>query len=113
MKLLVFMEIFHAFCLVHDDIMDKADKRHGIETFHMLIKPPSLGNSIAILIGDFLFSWAFEILLTNKDFDQEKLERTKEIFLKMIDEVITGQFIDINLTGRKLRQRKKFIKRCF
>ncbi|MEK7186542.1 MAG: polyprenyl synthetase family protein [Patescibacteria group bacterium] len=113
MKLLVFMEIFHAFCLVHDDIMDKADKRHGIETFHMLIKPPSLGNSIAILIGDFLFSWAFEILLTNKDFDQEKLERTKEIFLKMIDEVITGQFIDINLTGKKTSTEEEIYQKMF
>src|SRR4051812_10272419 len=44
-NLLVFIEIFHYFCLIHDDIMDNSDKRHGLETMHV-----KFGSSEAILI---------------------------------------------------------------
>lgn len=95
-KLFSFLEIFHAFCLVHDDIMDDADQRHGVKTINKLY-----GNSQAILIGDFLFSWAWEILLTNKEFDEKSIERAKGIFLEMIDEVIIGQMTDLNITAKQ------------
>lgn len=94
-KLSSFLEIFHAFCLVHDDIMDDADQRHGVKTINK-----RYGNSQAILIGDFLFSWAWEILLTNKEFDEKSLERIKRIFLEMIDEVFVGQMMDLNITAK-------------
>lgn len=95
-KLLSFIEFFHLFCLVHDDIMDNAEKRHGVKTINKLY-----GNSQAILIGDFLFSWAWEILLTNTEFEKSTTERIVKIFLQMIDEVFAGQITDLNIASKK------------
>lgn len=107
-KLLMFIEIFHAFCLVHDDIMDKSSHRHNEKTTHEFIRdlnksnkfvdPKHFGNSQAILIGDYLLSWAFEILINNQDFDKKTIERVTKIFFEMIDEVFLGQMIDLNIT---------------
>ncbi len=94
-KLFSFLEIFHSFCLVHDDIMDDADQRHGFKTINKLY-----GNSQAILIGDFLFSWAWEILLTYNEFYKSAIERIKKIFLQMIDEVFIGQMMDLDITAK-------------
>lgn len=94
-KLSSFLEIFHVFCLVHDDIIDDAGERHGVKTINK-----QYGNSQAILIGDFLFSWAWEILLTNKEFDEKSLDRIKRIFIEMIDEVFVGQMMDLNITAK-------------
>ncbi len=32
--LLLAIELFHVFCLVHDDVMDEASERHGVPTVH-------------------------------------------------------------------------------
>ncbi len=122
-KLLVFIEIFHAFCLIHDDVMDKADYRHGVSTIHRFATDKTkaanlssihFGNSIAILIGDLLFSWSFEILL-NSAFDKATIERARRIFTPMIEEVMVGQFVDIdilkeNKVGEKIIFQKMFLK---
>ncbi len=107
-QLLVFLELFHAFALIHDDIMDNAKTRRTLQTAHeyikdqvdktQLIDSKHFGESQAILLGDLLLSWSFEILINNKDFDIEILQTAKVMFLKMIDEVILGQMIDLNIT---------------
>src|SRR3712207_6867407 len=51
------VEFIHNFSLVHDDIMDNDDLRHGIPTVHK-----KYGLPLAILSGDILFSKAFQIL---------------------------------------------------
>ncbi len=47
------VELTHVASLYHDDVMDDADKRRGALTAHQKWQ-----NSIAILVGDFLFSRA-------------------------------------------------------
>lgn len=104
----VFIEVFHLFCLVHDDIMDDADQRHGVKTINK-----RYGNSQAILIGDFLFSWAWEILLTNNEFDKSAIERVKKIFLQMIDEVFIGQMIDLNISNKDKVSNEEVMQKMF
>lgn len=96
LKLLVFLEIFHSFCLIHDDIMDKANLRHGVRTANSYI-----GNSQAILLGDLLFSWAQEIVDSNQDFSSQILQEIKKIIHEMTDEVCIGQMLDVDITTRK------------
>src|SRR3989304_8022981 len=36
-KLFLSLEIFHTFTLMHDDIMDKANTRHGVKTLHSYV----------------------------------------------------------------------------
>jgi geranylgeranyl diphosphate synthase type I len=54
------IELVHNFTLVHDDIMDNDDLRHGVPTVHKCY-----GMPLAILSGDILFSKAFQILVIN------------------------------------------------
>ena len=51
------VELIHNFSLVHDDIMDNDDMRHGVPTVHK-----SYGTALAILAGDILFSKAFQLI---------------------------------------------------
>jgi all-trans-nonaprenyl-diphosphate synthase len=44
-------EMIHTASLVHDDVVDEAETRRGIETVHSVF-----GNRIAVLAGDFLFA---------------------------------------------------------
>ncbi|WP_353958620.1 polyprenyl synthetase family protein [Sporolactobacillus laevolacticus] len=51
------LECLHMASLVHDDVIDKADIRHGQITIH-----EEYGNKVAIYTGDYLLSLAFSIL---------------------------------------------------
>lgn len=97
LRFFVFLEIFHLFCLVHDDVMDKADTRHGLETINSRYK-----DSQAILIGDLLLSWSFDNLLANQSFPDRNIEEVRKIFFEMIDEVCLGQMLDVNIGTKKI-----------
>lgn len=111
LKLLVSLEVFHSFGLIHDDIIDRGNIRHGIPTSHVYIANKlkkekrhgnliHIGNSQAILIGDIFLSWSQENLSLNTDFDQRIIQKIKSHFYKMIDEVIIGQMIDVDIATR-------------
>jgi geranylgeranyl diphosphate synthase type II len=51
------IELFHNFTLIHDDIMDKAPLRRGMETIHK-----KYGESTALLTGDVMMVKAYEYL---------------------------------------------------
>ncbi len=111
LKLLVSLEIFHSFGLMHDDIIDKGTFRHGTLTTHIYITNKLkkekrqgdliyIGNSQAILLGDILFSWAMEGLNTNTDFNPKIISKVIKLFYQMADEVIVGQMLDVDITTR-------------
>ncbi len=52
------LEYFHNFSLMHDDIMDEAKLRRGIDTVHV-----KFGRNLAILSGDAMLIKCFELLL--------------------------------------------------
>jgi octaprenyl-diphosphate synthase len=54
--LAVVVELIHAATLVHDDILDGADKRRGQPTVNA-----KWGNAISVLLGDCLFAHALKI----------------------------------------------------
>src|SRR5437867_525345 len=54
------VELLHNFTLVHDDIMDNDEIRHGTETVHHYY-----GMPLAILAGDILFSKSFQLITSN------------------------------------------------
>lgn len=51
------VELIHIASLIHDDIIDAADLRRGTPTVNML-----WGNQIAVLLGDYLFATAFDLV---------------------------------------------------
>ena len=60
LPLAVALELIHTASLVHDDILDNSKKRRGIETAHSLY-----GSQVAVLIGDYLFAKAFQLVAEN------------------------------------------------
>jgi len=53
------VEMIHTYSLIHDDLpaMDDDDLRRGLPTCHK-----KFGDALAILAGDALLTWAFEVL---------------------------------------------------
>lgn len=87
------IEVLHNFTLVHDDIMDQADLRHGRPTVHR-----TWNVSSAILSGDVMIAYAYELALRSQS------ERHKEIIHIFNDANITiceGQALDMELEERK------------
>lgn len=80
------VELLHNFTLVHDDIMDNADKRRGRSTLH---KKYDLNT--AILAGDSLLSIAYEYLLKDCNGNAKKILSS---FTKGLIEVCEGQSLD-------------------
>ena len=80
------VELLHSFSLVHDDIMDNADKRRNLITLH---KKYDLNT--AILAGDSILSIAYQELL--KDLNNNS-KNSIDIFTKALIEVCEGQGYD-------------------
>ena len=57
-KAAAMIEFIHTATLLHDDVVDNSDSRRGIKTAHQ-----SFGNESTILVGDFLYSRAFQIMV--------------------------------------------------
>ncbi|MDR5684116.1 MAG: polyprenyl synthetase family protein [Armatimonadota bacterium] len=51
------VELIHVASLIHDDVIDEADRRRGQSTPNA-----RWGNHVAVLLGDYLFSKAFHML---------------------------------------------------
>lgn len=82
------IELFHNFSLIHDDIMDKAPLRRGMETVHS-----KYGESTALLAGDVMFVTAYEYL---SKISTRYLPRSIEIFNRTAKEVCEGQQLDMD-----------------
>jgi len=89
----VAVELLHNFTLVHDDIMDNADKRRGRLTLHK-----KYNKNTAILVGDSLLSVAYEYLL--KDCNGYS-KRIISSFTSGLIEVCEGQILDTDYETRK------------
>ncbi len=87
------VEMLHNFTLVHDDIMDNADKRRGRLTLHK-----KYDHNTAILAGDSLLSVAYEYLL--KDCNGNAKEVVSS-FTHGLIEVCEGQSMDTDFELRK------------
>ncbi|MEJ0106809.1 MAG: polyprenyl synthetase family protein [Bacteroidota bacterium] len=87
------IELFHNFTLIHDDIMDKAPLRRGMETVHA-----RYGENTALLAGDVMLVAAYEYL--NK-ISTNYLHRVIYIFNKTAKEVCEGQQLDIDFEKKE------------
>lgn len=96
------IEAIHSYSLVHDDLpaMDNDDLRRGKPTCHI-----AFDEATAILAGDALLTWAFE-LLSESD---ESLETQTQIHMiaalaKAAGDLgmVAGQAFDLNAVGKTL-----------
>jgi geranylgeranyl diphosphate synthase type II len=82
------IELFHNFTLIHDDIMDDAALRRGLETVHH-----KYGPNTALLAGDVMLVVAYEYL--NK-ISTGYIKHIISIFSKTAKEVCEGQQLDMD-----------------
>ncbi len=52
------IEFIHTATLLHDDVVDDSDLRRGKETAHAV-----WGNAASVLVGDFLYSRSFQMMV--------------------------------------------------
>ncbi len=84
------VEILHTATLIHDDVVDNADKRRGLPSINAVWK-----NKISVLMGDYLLSKGLMLAVDGDDFD----------FLRVITNAVKrmseGELLQISKT-RKL-----------
>ncbi len=88
------IELFHNFTLVHDDIMDAAPLRRGMETVHK-----KYGDSVALLCGDVMMIRAYDYL--NK-INSSYLHKILHLFNKTAREVCEGQQLDMDFEKQEV-----------
>ncbi|MEK9174057.1 MAG: polyprenyl synthetase family protein [Patescibacteria group bacterium] len=105
LKASVSVELIHAFLLVHDDIIDRDNLRHGVPTLHARYKEKAkkyfpdkdeehFGNSIAIILGDMLYAFGNDVIF-RADFPKEAIFRALMCLQKIVTCTVTGQARDI------------------
>jgi len=82
LDLAVIVELIHLATLVHDDIMDEAERRRSQPTVNA-----RWGNSLSVLLGDVLFAHALNL---STDFDDSSISRR---IARTATEVCSGEMI--------------------
>ncbi|SES70792.1 farnesyl-diphosphate synthase [Natronincola peptidivorans] len=108
------IEMIHTYSLIHDDLpaMDNDDYRRGKLTNHKVF-----GEGVAILAGDGLLNYAFEIMLQDavKHNDMRRyVESIKSIAEGAgINGMIGGQIVDIESEGKTIdKETLEYIHLC-
>ncbi|MDD4752264.1 MAG: polyprenyl synthetase family protein [Desulfitobacteriaceae bacterium] len=97
------LELIHTYSLIHDDLpaMDNDDFRRGLLTCHK-----KYGEAQAILAGDSLLTYAFNLMLKvreNSIVPERLLEAIDEVALGAgIRGMIVGQVVDIEAENREI-----------
>ena len=60
LPLAAYMELIHVGTLIHDDVVDSAQTRRGVNATAV-----DFGNRVSVLAGDYLFAWIFKNVTAN------------------------------------------------
>lgn len=80
-------EFIHAASLLHDDVIDEAERRRGKKSANAVF-----GNAQAVLAGNYLLTQAFDIL---RPFDRKLIDKAIEV----VREMTIGAILEINNRG--------------
>lgn len=86
------LEVFHNFTLLHDDLMDEADKRRNKPTVHKV-----WNANTAILSGDAMLIAAYQLIGETK---AESLKEILNLFTATALEICGGQQYDMEFESR-------------
>lgn len=95
------LECLHTATLIHDDVIDEADTRHGVSTLQM-----TKGNKFAIYAGDYLLSLAFTLLAKHaSSFMHVKGSANR------MDKILTGELKQLHARFRYPISLKEYLSR--
>lgn len=83
------VELLHTATLVHDDVVDDANKRRGFYSINALWK-----NKVAVLVGDYLLSKGLLLALRNRDYDM------LEILSDAVEQMSEGELLQMEKARR-------------
>lgn len=95
------VEFIHTATLLHDDVVDESDQRRGKASANRVF-----GNQETVLVGDFLFSRAFELMVEDGSLD------VLRILSKASAVIAEGEVLQLSIQGNldtTLDQYKKVI----
>jgi octaprenyl-diphosphate synthase len=92
------MEFLHTATLVHDDIIDNADKRRNRPTVNALY-----GNETAVLMGDWLYMSAFETSLAERSLP------ILDILTRVTRKMTEGELLQLTLLGQPDVSEKQYL----
>ena len=100
------VEMIHNFTLVHDDIMDNDEMRHGVTTTHKKFDIP-----LAILAGDVLYSKAYNTISSKSKLSSNYTTQLVSKLSKTCIEICEGQVNDIKFAeNKRIPTEKEYIK---
>lgn len=82
------VEFIHTATLLHDDVVDESAQRRGQASANIVF-----GNKASVLVGDFLFARAFELMVESDDL------RILEILSRASRVISEGEVLQMSLTG--------------
>jgi geranylgeranyl diphosphate synthase, type I len=113
------IELTHSFLLIHDDIIDKDKKRHGVSTIHERYKAIGkriapgkdgvhFGNSMAMLAGDMAEAMANEIIFASR-FSSDVIIRALDKFQEIVYNIVPGEMLDVMMEIRGKSSEKEVL----
>lgn len=110
MKAAMSVELLHSFLLIHDDIIDRDEKRHDVETTHVrysdlgkklnpLKDSDHFGNSIAIIAGDMMHAYG-NIALYDAGFESKLVLKALKNLQSIVNITIIGESQDVYIEYR-------------
>ena len=94
----VVIELIHTATLLHDDVVDASSTRRGQETSNEI-----WGNAPSVLVGDFLYSRAFEIMV------EPNSMQIMKVLSKATNQISEGEVLQLlNIKNAKVSQSEYF-----
>ena len=94
----VVIELIHTATLLHDDVVDASSTRRGQETSNEI-----WGNAPSVLVGDFLYSRAFEIMV------EPNSMHIMKVLSKATNQISEGEVLQLlNIKNAKVSQSEYF-----
>ncbi|MGA4837394.1 polyprenyl synthetase family protein [Streptomyces sp. G45] len=108
------LEMFHAFALLHDDVMDDSALRRGRPTAHRALaavhrgRPDAdrLGVCGAILLGDMALVWS-DHMLRSAGLPSRQLHAAGRVMDTMREATMCGQYLDLLSAGTGSTDRRR------
>ena len=95
------IEMYHNYTLLHDDLMDRADKRRGKATVHKV-----WNDNTAILSGDAMLILAYQFMAKSP---QNHLKEVLDLFSQTAIEICEGQQLDMEFEQRNDVREEEYI----
>lgn len=102
-------ELFHAFLLVHDDIIDGSDQRRDQPSLHRQLQSldsnsPRFGSNLGIVVGDLYYAWVNR-LLSDLDVPADTYRQMHRLFAQIAATTGLGQVVDVMQSHSPLDRR--------